>query len=88
MSDLGERPNVVVVMTTQWRAQSTGYAGDGNAVTPHLDALAEEAIDFCQAVTPHPFGVFARAAFLTGTVCPQNGIRDYYDPLPENARTL
>lgn len=88
MSDLGERPNVVVVMTTQWRAQSTGYAGDGNAVTPHLDALAEAAIDFCQAVTPHPFGVFARAAFLTGTVCPQNGIRDYYDPLPENARTL
>ena len=82
-------PNVMVVMTTQWRAQAAGYAGDGNALTPCLDALAEGgAIDFYQAVTPHPFGVFARAAFLTGTACPQNGIRDYFDPLPEDARSM
>jgi len=78
----------VVVMTTQWRAQSTGYAGDGNARTPFLDSLAEESIDFFQAVTPHPFGVFARAAFLTGIACPYNGIADYYDSLPENTQTL
>jgi arylsulfatase A-like enzyme len=88
MSAVEKSPNVVVVMTTQWRAQSTGYAGDGNAVTPCLDSLAEEAIDFYQAVTPHPFGVFARSAFLTGTACPSNGICDYYDPLPKNSRTL
>lgn len=88
MSRRDQSPNVVVVMTTQWRAQSIGYGGDGNAVTPYLDALAEDSIDFYQAVTPHPFGVFARAAFLTGTACPENGIRDYYDPLPVNARTL
>ena len=75
-------------MTTQWRAQSTGYGGDGNASTPFLDSLAEESIDFFQAVTPHPFGVFARAAFLTGVACPDNGIAGYYDPLPENAQTL
>ncbi len=79
---------MVVVMTTQWRAQATGYGGDGNATTPVLDALAESSIDFVQAVTPHPFGVFARAAFLTGEPCPENGISDYYDPLPPDAVTL
>ncbi len=75
-------------MTTQWRAQSTGYGGDGNADTPFLDSLAEKSIDFYQAVTPHPFGVFARAAFLTGISCPGNGIADYFDPLPADSRTL
>lgn len=83
-----QKPNVVVVMTTQWRAQATGYGGDGNAVTPFLDSLAEQSIDFYQAVTPHPFGVFARSAFLTGIACPENGICDYYDSLPVNAKTL
>ena len=87
MSVIERSPNIVVVMTTQWRAQATGYAGDGNANTPHLDALAEGAVDFFQAVTPHPFGVFARAAFLTGQRSPENGIKDYYDALPEGAIT-
>ena len=57
-------------------------------MTPCLDALAEEAIDCVQAVTPHPFGVFARAVFLTGLACPDNGVADYYDPLPPDAITL
>ncbi len=88
MNNLEKRPNVVVLLTTQWRAQSTGYSGDGNAVTPFLDMLAEQSIDFYQAVTPHPFGVFARGAFLTGVACPENGISDYYDPLPAGATTI
>ncbi len=82
------KPDVVVVLTTQWRASALGFAGDPNARTPHLDSLASDALWLSQAVTPHPFGVFARAAFLTGRRCPANGIRDYYDPLPAQARTL
>ena len=88
MASLETRPNVVVVMTTQWRAQATGYGGDGNATTPFLDSLAEESIDFFQAVTPHPMGVFARAAFLTGLSSPDNGVASYFDSLPENATTI
>ncbi|HRL14375.1 MAG TPA: vitamin B12 dependent-methionine synthase activation domain-containing protein, partial [Aggregatilineales bacterium] len=40
------------------------------------------------AVTPHPFGPFARAALLTGEPSPENGVRDYFDPLPGDARTV
>ena len=83
-----KRPNVVIVLTTQWRASATGYGGDGNAATPFLDSLAETSIDFIQAVTPHPMGVFARAALLTSVPCPENGVSDYFDPLPERAVTL
>jgi arylsulfatase A-like enzyme len=82
------RLNVLWVVTTQWRASATGYAGDANARTPFLDALAVEAVDYTQAVTPHPFGPFARAALLTGVLSPENGVKDYYDPLPVEARTV
>jgi len=34
-----KKPNIVFVLTDQWRAQATGYAGDPNVQTPHLDLL-------------------------------------------------
>jgi arylsulfatase A-like enzyme len=82
------KPNILCIVTTQWRAKATGYAGDPNARTPRLDALAAEAVNFTQAVTPHPFGPFARAALLTGVRSPENGVREYFDPLPTSARTI
>jgi arylsulfatase A-like enzyme len=82
------RPNILWIVTTQWRAQACGYAGDPNARTPHLDALAVESVNYTQAVTPHPFGPMARAALLTGVESPANGVRDYFDALPANARTI
>jgi arylsulfatase A-like enzyme len=81
-------PNILWIVTTQWRAQACGYAGDPNARTPAIDALAASAINYAQAVTPHPFGPFARAAMLTGVASPENGVVEYFDPLPADARTL
>lgn len=82
------RPDILWIVTTQWRAQAAGYAGDPNARTPALDALASRSIDYRQAVTPHPFGPFARAAMFTGVLSPANGVADYFDPLPEQSRTI
>jgi arylsulfatase A-like enzyme len=83
-------PDILWIVTTQWRAQACGYAGDPNARTPALDALAADprTVNYAQAVTPHPFGPFARAALLTGVPSPENGVRDYWDALPRGARTV
>jgi len=81
-------PNILWIVTTQWRAQACGYSGDSNARTPCIDALAARSVNVAQAVTPHPFGPFARAAMLTGVASPTNGIRDYYDPLPPGTWTV
>jgi arylsulfatase A-like enzyme len=81
-------PNILWIVTTQWRAQACGYAGDPNARTPWVDGLASEAVNFTQAVSPHPLGPQARAALLTGRLCPENGVRSYWDPLPIAARTV
>ena len=82
------QPNILWILTTQWRAAATGYAGDANALTPWLDGLASEAVNFTQAVTPHPMGPQARAALLTGRLCPENGVSQYWDALPKDARTV
>lgn len=82
------RPNILWIVTTQWRGQATGYAGDVNALTPWLDGLASESVNYTQAVTPHPLGPQARAALLTGQLCPDNGVSGYWDALPKEARTV
>jgi arylsulfatase A-like enzyme len=81
-------PNILWIVTTQWRSSACGYAGDPNARTPALDALAAQSVNYTQAVTPHPFGPFARAAVLTGVRSPKNGVRDYFDALPASSRTI
>ncbi|MCP4640325.1 MAG: sulfatase-like hydrolase/transferase, partial [bacterium] len=61
-----QRPNVVFVFADQWRAQATGYAGDPNAITPNLDKLAEESLNFTNAVSGCPVCTPYRGSLLTG----------------------
>jgi len=60
------RPNLLFVFADQWRAQATGYAGDPNAHTPHLDALARQSVNFRTAVSGCPVCCPYRASLLTG----------------------
>ena len=60
------KPNVVLIIADQWRAQAFGYAGDSNARTPHLDRLAGESCNFVNAVAGLPVCCPTRASLLTG----------------------
>ncbi|MHC4477583.1 MAG: sulfatase family protein [Planctomycetota bacterium] len=60
------RPNVVFLLADQWRGQATGYAGDPNAITPNLDELAKESINFSNAVSGCPVCCPYRASLITG----------------------
>ncbi|MDB4292582.1 sulfatase [Maribacter sp.] len=59
-------PNVLILLTDQWRAQATGYAGDPNVHTPHLDSLAAMSVNFKNAVSGMPVCSPFRASLLTG----------------------
>ncbi|MFC1606733.1 sulfatase [Candidatus Latescibacterota bacterium] len=63
---VSRRPNLVYILTDQWRAQATGYADDPNAHTPHLDALAGESVNFTNAVSCCPICSPYRACLMTG----------------------
>jgi arylsulfatase A-like enzyme len=79
------KPNIVFILTDQWRAQAFGYAGDPNVKTPHIDALAarslsaENAVSVCPVCTPH------RASLLTGRFPTTTGMfmNDLYLPAEE-----
>lgn len=68
------KPNVLIVLTDEWRAQAVGYAGDPNARTPRIDALAAESVNFENAVAGAPVCCPARASLLTGQYPLEHGV--------------
>ncbi|MEJ2704486.1 MAG: sulfatase [Sedimentisphaerales bacterium] len=60
------RPNIIYLLADQLRYRSCGYAGDGKAHTPNLDALASEGVNFRQAVSHMPVCSAYRASLFTG----------------------
>lgn len=74
MSELSTKPNVVFVFADQWRAQSTGYNGDPNVHTPHLDALAGESINLENAISSCPVCSPYRGSLITGRYPLSHGV--------------
>ena len=68
------RPNVVYVFGDQWRAQATGYAGNPDVLTPHLDRLAAESVNFEYAVAGVPVCSPSRGCLLTGQTALTHGV--------------
>ena len=83
-----KNPNVVMVLSDQWRAQASGYAGDPNVKTPNLDQLARESINFTNALSACPVCCPARASLLTGQHPLTHGVFVNDVPLSTNATSL
>ena len=80
-----QRPNIVFLLTDQWRGSATGYAGDPNVKTPNLDRLAKEGIQFHNAVSVCPVCTPYRASLMTGRFPTSTGmfLNDATLPLSE-----
>lgn len=76
------KPNVVYILTDQWRASAFSYAGDSNVKTPNIDKFAEEAVNFSNAVSVCPVCTPHRASLLTGRYPTSTGmfLNDLYLP--------
>ena len=61
-----QKPNIIYILTDQWRASATGFAGDPNVKTPNMDALAKSSLNFKNAVSVIPVCTPHRAALMTG----------------------
>lgn len=79
------KPNIVYILTDQWRAQALGYAGDPNVKTPRLDEFAMESVNFKNAVSVAPVCTPHRAALMTGRFPTTTGmiLNDLYLPSEE-----
>ncbi len=68
-----DRPNVLLVVADQWRADCLGSLGRHPLLTPHLDQLADEGIRFTQAWADAPICMPQRVTQLTGQVAARFG---------------
>ncbi|MDR3406073.1 MAG: sulfatase [Chthoniobacter sp.] len=82
------KPNLVVVIADQWRAQAFGFAGDPNVKTPNFDALAKVSVRCVNAVSGMPVCSPTRASYLTGQRPLTHGVFLNDVPLDPNAVTI
>src|SRR5688572_26983684 len=82
------RPNVIWIIADQMRAHATGYAGDPNAHTPHLDRLAAEGHTFTHAVSGAPLCCPFRGSLVTGRYPHNSGVPTHQSPMPADTHTL
>lgn len=82
-----KRPNILFIMTDEQRYDTVGYRNK-EVITPNLNALKEESIDFSCAYTSNPSCIPARAAIFTGRYPSQCGVPGYMSALPEKEVTF
>src|SRR5439155_26690140 len=82
------KPNILVVLADQWRAQAFGFAGHPNVKTPTFDRLASASIRFINAVAGLPVCSPTRASLLTGQRPLTHGVFLNDVPLHPDATTL
>jgi arylsulfatase A-like enzyme len=82
----GRKPNVLMVVADQWRAQAFGFAGDPNVRTPNLDRFAAKSVRFVNAVSGMPVCSPMRASLLTGQRPLTHGI--FLNDVPLNPDAL
>ena len=71
------RPNILLLMADQWRADCLGSAGNRVIHTPNLDQLAAGGVRFTNAYSSTPTCTPARAGLLTGLAPWNHGMLRY-----------
>jgi arylsulfatase A-like enzyme len=75
LAQTGKRkPNILVIITDQWRGQALGYLGKEKVKTPCLDSLAKESLTLTQTVANYPVCSPSRAMLMTGTYPVKNKV--------------
>jgi arylsulfatase A-like enzyme len=69
-----DRPNVLLIIPDQLRAQALGCTGNPDVQTPNLDRLAADGLLFRQTFANSPVCCPARAVLLTGKYAHKNGM--------------
>jgi len=68
------RPDVVVLFTDQWNPRCTGYAGNPDVRTPHLDQIAREGVVFDSVYSNCPVCMPARCSIISGLYPHNHGL--------------
>ena len=76
--------NILHIMSDQHHAGCTGYAGHPQALTPNLDRLAAESVQFTRCYTQNPICTPSRVSLLSGQYCHNHGYFALCGPRPDH----
>ena len=85
---MSKRPNILVFFTDQQRWDTVGCYGNPMGLTPHLDELARQGVQFEHTFTCQPVCGPARACLQTGKYATANGVFRNHIPLPQTQPML
>ena len=77
---MNSRPNFLLFVTDQQRADHVGYAGNSKVHTPNLDAIASAGTWWSRFYTASPTCMSNRASLMTGRMPSSHGVR--YNGVP------
>lgn len=81
------KPNILFIMTDEQRFDSVGYE-NREVITPNLDKLKKDSINFKRAYTTNPSCIPARGAIFTGRYPTQCGAIGYMTSLNDDETTF
>lgn len=82
------KPNILILMTDQQRADSMGCAGNPIIRTPNLDNIANEGVRFDSTYTVSPVCMPARASFISGLYPHNHNMWENAGKLPKDDETF
>jgi arylsulfatase A-like enzyme len=85
---LPRKPNLLVFLTDQQRADTLACYGARRKIAPNLDKLASQSSVFERAYVTHPLCTPSRSSLLTGTWPNMNGCIRNAVPLPNHFQCL
>jgi len=71
-----EHPPVILISIDTLRADHVSALGGRTVATPHIDALASDAIVFRNAWSHSPLTLPSHVSVFTGLLPPEHGVRD------------
>jgi arylsulfatase A-like enzyme len=84
-----EKPNVILIISDQFRWDCLGVNGlNPLGLTPNLDAMASEGVNFANAITNQPLCAPSRACLFTCLYANRHGVWRNGIPLSPGALTL
>ncbi len=85
---MSKRPNILLFMTDQHRADHLSCYGNRVVRTPHIDSIAEHGMSFDRFYVASPVCMANRSTLMTGRMPSLHGVRHNGIPLSTDATTF
>ena len=83
-----DKPNILILMTDQQRADSMGCSGNPIIRTPNIDNIANQGVRFDSTYTVSPLCMPARASFISGLYPHNHNMWQNAGKLPKDDETF